>query len=306
MSAIPNGVLFDRYYYATGCGSPYENNETTRTIFDGIAERIVAEIKPASVLEAGCAIGYLVEGLRARGVEADGLDLSEYAISKARPGAKPYCWVGSVAEPFPKNYDLIVCEEVVEHMDPPDADRAIVNLCRHTNDVLFSSSPFDFKEATHYNVRPPEYWVEQFARQGFYPDVEFDASFLIPWAYRFRKGYQPIPRVLAAYERRSHWLKQQTDGIRQTALEMRNELARKDERLRELERLNQERERLSQDQQRLYLEQQRLYQDQQRLYQVVERERLDREQRLADVLASRSWRLTAPVRKVLSWIKGNS
>jgi hypothetical protein len=281
MIATQTGAEFDRYYFAVGCGSPYLDNEGILKFFDGIAQRIVDDIKPHSVLDAGCAIGYLVETLRARGVEADGVDISEYAISNARPGAKPYCWVGSVAEPFPKSYDLIVCSEILEHMDAPEAGRAVVNLCRHSNDILFSSTPYDFKEATHYNVQPPEYWVEKFAREECYADVEFDTSFLYPWAFRFRKGYQPIPRVLAAYERRSTLLLQRANGIRQTALDMRTELAKKDEQ----ERLLQERERFCQE---------------------SEQRRLDQEKRLAAILASRSWRLTAPVRKVLSFLKGNS
>jgi SAM-dependent methyltransferase len=286
MLATQNGAEFDHYYFATGCGSPYVDNDAIRDLFDRIAQRIIKDINPTSVLDAGCAIGYLVEAFRAHGVEADGVDLSEYAISKARPGAKPYCWVGSVAEPFPKKYDLIVCTEILEHMSSPDADRAVVNLCRHSKDILFSSTPYDFKEATHYNVRPPEYWAEKFAQEEFYADVEFDTYFLYPWAFRFRQGYQPIPRVLAAYERRATWLRQQVDGIRQTALELRNELAQKDARFKEQERLCQEvvREREQMERER----------------NQAERER----HRLNAVLTSRSWRLTAPVRKVLSWVKG--
>ena len=47
------------------------------------------------------------------------------------------------------------------------------------------------------NVRPPEYWAEQFARQGFVRDVDFDASFITPWAVRFRRSAEPLHRVIA-------------------------------------------------------------------------------------------------------------
>ena len=43
--------------------------------FDWIAERITRDINPKTVLDAGCAMGFLVEGLRARGVEAWGVDV---------------------------------------------------------------------------------------------------------------------------------------------------------------------------------------------------------------------------------------
>ncbi len=60
--------LYDAYYYATGCGQPYERNESWLRFFGGIADRIVSEIGPATVLDAGCALGFLVETLRERGV----------------------------------------------------------------------------------------------------------------------------------------------------------------------------------------------------------------------------------------------
>ena len=49
----------------------------------------------------------------------------------------------------------------------------MANLCPHTADVLFSSTPFDYDEATHLNVQPPDYWAALFARHGFYRDVDF-------------------------------------------------------------------------------------------------------------------------------------
>ena len=97
--------------------------------------------------------------------------------------------------------DVIVCIEVVEHMPAPEAEAAIANFCRHAGDVLFSSSPLDYGETTHVNVRPPEYWAEQFARHGFIRDVDFDASFITPWAVRFRRNAEPMHRVVAGYER---------------------------------------------------------------------------------------------------------
>ena len=111
------------------------------------------------------------------------------------------CEQGSIADEFGTTYDLIVCIEVVEHMPAQEAEAAIANFCRHAGDVLFSSSPLDYGETTHVNVRPPEYWAEQFARQGFIRDVDFDASFITPWAVRFRRSAEPIHRIVAGYER---------------------------------------------------------------------------------------------------------
>lgn len=41
-------------------------------LFDSIAERLVKDICPKTVLDAGCAMGFLVETLRQKKVEAWG------------------------------------------------------------------------------------------------------------------------------------------------------------------------------------------------------------------------------------------
>jgi 2-polyprenyl-3-methyl-5-hydroxy-6-metoxy-1,4-benzoquinol methylase len=38
---------------------------------------------------------------------------------------------GSISEPFGERFDLITCIEVLEHMQPEDADRAIANIAAH-------------------------------------------------------------------------------------------------------------------------------------------------------------------------------
>jgi SAM-dependent methyltransferase len=228
---------FDAYYYQHGLGQPYERNEWWLGFFGRIADRIVADIRPRSVLDAGCAMGFLVEALRARGVEAYGIDLSEYAIGQVHPDARPYCWVGSVAEPFPQRYDLIVSIEVLEHMPQAEAERAVANFCAHADDVLFSSSPLDYREATHFNVQPPEVWAELFARQGLFRDMDFDGTFLTPWATRFRRRDEPPHRLAREYERKFWLLWKENADLRGLMLEMRDQLAAQAAAAREAEEL---------------------------------------------------------------------
>jgi SAM-dependent methyltransferase len=217
---------YDEFYYAHYCGSrPYRRDPEWLEFFASIAAEIVARIAPRSALDAGCAMGMLVEALRDRGVEAEGVDISPYAIEQARPDVRPHCRVASVADPFGRRYDLIVCIEVLEHLPAREAERAIANLCRFTEDVVFTSTPEDFREATHLNVQPPEYWAEAFARHGFFRDVEFDATFIAPWGQRFRKAADPLPRVIAAYERRLWRLEREIRAQRQLAIEHRGQLA---------------------------------------------------------------------------------
>ncbi len=216
---------FDADYYAHGCGEPYGRSEAWLALFNAIADRIVQDIGPASVLDAGCAMGLLVEALRQRSVEAYGLDISEYSISKVATEYASFCRVGSVSEPFAQRYDLIISIEVLEHMPAAESEKAVANFCQHTDDVLFSSTPFDYKEATHFNVQPPEYWAELFARHQFYRDVDFDASFITPWAVRFRRRNEPFQRLIRDYERKFWLLWKENTDLRSLILEMRSDLS---------------------------------------------------------------------------------
>ena len=226
--------LFDGYYFAHGCGRPYARDAEWQAHFGRIADAIVAELQPQSVLDVGCAIGVLVEARRVRGVEAYGVDVSAYAISQVHPSVRDFCRLGEAAEPFGRRYDLIVCIEVLEHLPPEGAQPAIANFCRHADRVLFSSSPFDYVELTHFNVQPPSYWAKLFAQQGFYRDVDLDAGFLTPWAVCFRRRSDPPAAIIADYERR-HWLMLQESRARQQVnLEQRGQLAALAEEIAEL------------------------------------------------------------------------
>lgn len=201
-----DGATYGRYYYQhySADDVPYGHSEHWVTFFGGVADTVVRQVQPASVLDAGCAMGLLVEALRDRGVEAFGVDASDYAIANVDPSVAEHCWVASLTEPLPRHYDLITCIEVIEHIDPGDAEKVLVNLCNATDQILLSSTPFDLAEVTHVNVRPPEEWSEALAREGFLRDLSYDASYLSPWAALYRRIDEPLSTTVRRYDR-SWW-----------------------------------------------------------------------------------------------------
>jgi hypothetical protein len=212
--------LFDALYFSTSCGRPYQRDVEWLSFFGAVADQIVRRIHPGTVLDVGCAWGFLVESLRDRSVQAFGVDISPYAIGCAHPNIQPYCRVGSITASFPQRYDLIVCIEVLEHLYPDEAVQAVANLCRYSDDILFSSTPFDREEKTHFNVQTPDYWAGLFAQHGFFHDLDFDATFITPWAMRFRCQGKPLDQTAAAYERHL-W---QQSQAQQASLESINQL----------------------------------------------------------------------------------
>ncbi|MGH7723748.1 MAG: methyltransferase domain-containing protein [Candidatus Dormibacteria bacterium] len=179
-AAADPDVVYGAEYYHSHCGSiPYTpESPVWLEFYNRVADEIVRTLSPARVFDAGCAVGFLVAALRDRNVEAYGRDISRFAISQARGDISEYCSVGSITAPIEGEFDLILCIEVLEHMPEKQALEAIAVLSRASPRVLFSSTPSDFDEPTHVNVQPTIYWLRHFARAGFAPVVEHDATYL--------------------------------------------------------------------------------------------------------------------------------
>lgn len=68
----------------------------------------------AHILDFGCAKGFLVRAFRELGYNADGCDISKYALSFAPQG----CWNCETEwRKSHNNYTHIVCKDVLEHLD---------------------------------------------------------------------------------------------------------------------------------------------------------------------------------------------
>ena len=171
MQNLYNKEYYQHYRTASGEIS-YQDSEEIKAFIGHIATQIKEKYRPKTVLDAGCAMGLLVAALRDLGVEAYGVDLSEYAISQVREDIRPYCAVGSLADPLPdslpRRYDLVVSMEVLEHIPEEEGKKAVANLCAVTDQVLFCSSPDDTEDPTHINLHQPSYWCGLFAEQGFF------------------------------------------------------------------------------------------------------------------------------------------
>lgn len=180
-------------YYRGHCSKnniPYDRFQAEFIeFFKNIAVNVKSTLFPKTVFEFGCAKGFLVEAFRDLGIEAEGIDISEHAIHEVREDIKPFCWAGSILEPLPqkKHYDVVVCIEVLEHLTEAEGKKAIENICKYSDMVLFSSTPDDFDEPTHINVQPKEYWIELFRQNNFNLDELYNASYICEHAMLFKK-----------------------------------------------------------------------------------------------------------------------
>lgn len=217
-------ITYGPHYYEHDYGPPYERSEFWLTFFGAIADRIVKELQPRSVLDVGCAMGLLVEQLYKRGVDAWGMDVSKYAISRVHESVSDRCRVGSILEPIEGRYDLVVCIEVVEHLWPKDAHTVIANLSAAGERVLFSSSPSHYGEPTHLNTRPPEYWSTEFAEHGLFRNLDHDASYIAPWSVLYDRQGANLRDLVRNYDRAYWRLSDEVAQRRTTIVELHERL----------------------------------------------------------------------------------
>lgn len=298
--------LYGRWYYDTYT-VPYDDNDHWRAFFGGVADAIVAQLAPRTVLDAGCAKGFLVAALRERGVDAVGFDLSEIAIAEAPEAARDHVRVGSLTDPVDGRYDLVTCIEVIEHLDPADATAAVANLASAADTVLLSSTPTDRDEPTHVNIQPPERWSQLFAAHRMFRDFRHDAAYLSPWATLYRREDLSLVDLVLAYDRAWSELRTEALELRRAVLDMQAELEHVHAR-GEARALGEERESLRKEV--LALRDQVVGRDAELATALGRNMELEAalgryanlEQRLNDVLQSRSWRLAqaagAPIRKL--------
>ena len=129
-----------------------------------------------TALDVGCATGYLVEVLRERGIDAEGCDLSGFAVDHASPGAVGHIRVANLFAGLPwadGSFDLVTTLEILEHLPPNRVPAPLAELARVCGGYLYATIPsfgpnrsgpdghFDGKvrpeRVTHYVGLGPDY-----------------------------------------------------------------------------------------------------------------------------------------------------
>jgi len=89
-------------------------------------------LRPNSVLDVGCATGHLVHYLRLLGVDAKGIEISKYALSRAHPRIKKHLTYGNILDlPYKdRSFDVVVTFNVISHIEEENLAQAMKECCR--------------------------------------------------------------------------------------------------------------------------------------------------------------------------------
>tara|TARA_R100000008_G_scaffold4749_1_gene2968 strand:- start:8725 stop:9327 length:603 start_codon:yes stop_codon:yes gene_type:complete len=165
---------FNKDYYEDGVRkgiSGYENYRwmPTRSIPEAL--EIKKRLDFDTVLDYGCAKGFLVAALRILGCNAYGEDISEYALENCHPRARKF-----IGKPTSKKYDLVICKDVLEHIEEEDIPK-MLKFLRNKSDQFFFVIPLGDKnrfrireyevDITHVTKKDEEWWIDMFENCGY-------------------------------------------------------------------------------------------------------------------------------------------
>jgi SAM-dependent methyltransferase len=183
----PDYSYFDEAYYQDGAqrGTAYRNylqNAMEIPFFREMAEKVATIFKPQTALEIGCATGVAVRHLNALGVQAQGIDPSEWAVrNRAHDNVK----LGQAENlPFPdKSFDVVYSSGSLEHIPTAVRDKALSEFDRVCRGYQFHMLPIVgegpyrgdrqsvieglSQDKTHYNLLERSEWIELFSRAGW-------------------------------------------------------------------------------------------------------------------------------------------
>jgi SAM-dependent methyltransferase len=171
-----SGELYDESYFTRrGGGGPYVGYPASVMLEDDqwweeVATEVKAKVGPSRALDVGCATGLLVKAFEDRGIEADGIDVSVWAVDHA---VSQRVVQGSATDlPWPEqSFDVIISQDFMEHVHPDDLPTVLaeqVRVARPGATILhlIPFYPFDppIQVDAHLCQATQEWWEALFQR----------------------------------------------------------------------------------------------------------------------------------------------
>lgn len=136
-------AIFNEEYYMKGTVSAYMNYKWKPELVIPRVRAIIehCDLKAGDkVLDVGCAFGYYVRSLRAEGINAEGLEISSYALRQADSETAKYLHLmdnlGILNKLQHKKFDLIILKDVLEHTPEEILPRFLLSIRKLGKKIL--------------------------------------------------------------------------------------------------------------------------------------------------------------------------
>jgi SAM-dependent methyltransferase len=182
---------YDEAYFHANWRSGVNNYsiEVRREIEAKNPQLIRDVFQPRKVLDFGCGPGALLYFLHELGVDAEGIDFSEYARCSAPAEVRDKIHIFAADAPLPwkQAFDLVICREVLEHLTVHQVQKAVENMCRLSSRFIYITTRYSQRhddllaldmepevDPTHITLLNKDFLRCLFVLQGFRsrPDLE--------------------------------------------------------------------------------------------------------------------------------------
>jgi len=138
-----------------------------------VVDVLIQEFDPDSVIDLGCGVGHYLKHFKESGISINGMDGAEAAQIHAvidDENIKKH----DLRNPYypSRDYDLVVCIEVAEHLPEKYANVLVKSIVRCGETVVFTAATPGQGGSHHINEQPRQYWKSLFINQGMQYDEE--------------------------------------------------------------------------------------------------------------------------------------
>jgi 2-polyprenyl-3-methyl-5-hydroxy-6-metoxy-1,4-benzoquinol methylase len=154
---------------------------------DVMAESIVQEFRPQTVVDVGCGTGALLEALKKRGcAQVFGLEYSDAALMYCRERGLEVQQFDLERDQFchDRTFDVAISMEVAEHLPARMADTYIDLIQQLSDRIVFTAATPGQGGEDHVNEQPHAYWIAKLQARGFAYEAERSARWQREWETR--------------------------------------------------------------------------------------------------------------------------
>ena len=177
--------VYNKDYYEHGIEtgvSCYQNYRWLPELTISMAMTMIDHLgikRGESILDFGCAKGFLVKAFRLLGREAVGVDISEYAIANCDPAVKDYCDFAHMRLgkwPNRQHFHYCIAKDVFEHILESELEATLLSIREQSSKLFvvvplgengkYTAEPNNY-DVTHITCKPLSWWDDKLTEAGW-------------------------------------------------------------------------------------------------------------------------------------------